>query len=113
MQANVKRGFSRLFAVLTPLWIVFCLFVYPMQQRAHAEKVEKIEFLSCWQESQPPDMKGCADYARLKAGTDMWSLRAFYARESWFLALVVVLVPLLVYGCFRIAAWVLRGFMSG
>jgi len=112
VQANAKRGFNRLFAVLTPIWIIFCLFVYPIHRHAQAEKIEKTEFMSCWQESHPPDFKGCADYARLKAGTDMWSLRAFYTRESWLLALVVVAVPLLAYGCCRVLVWVWRGFMS-
>jgi len=88
------------------------LFVYPIHRHAQAEKIEKTEFMSCWQESHPPDFKGCADYARLKAGTDMWSLRAFYTRESWLLALVVVAVPLLAYGCCRVLVWVWRGFMS-
>ena len=83
MTMNVKRGFNRLFAVLTPLWIVYCLVVYPIQRRARAEKIEKAEFQSCWQESNPPDFKRYTDYARLKAGRDMWTLRAFYSRESW------------------------------
>jgi hypothetical protein len=109
--ANVKRGFNRLFAVLTAVWITYCLIVYPLQRQAQASKIEKTEFLSCWHEST--DMKGCMDYARLKAGTDRWSLRAFYTRESWFLALVVVGVPLLAYGCCRVLAWVWRGFNLG
>ncbi len=103
--ANVERGW-------TPVRIIYCLFVYPMQRQAQAEKIEKTELLSCWQESNPPDYKGCADYARLKAGTDMWSLRAFYTRESWFLALVVAGVPLLAYGCSRVLGWVWRGFIQ-
>ena len=106
----MKRGFKRLFAVLTPLWIVYCLFVYPMQRRAQAEKIEKTEFMSCWR--QTPDFKGCADWARVKAGTDLWTLRAFYARESWLLALAVVAVPLLAYGFCRVTVWVCRGFTS-
>jgi hypothetical protein len=111
MRANVKRGLNRLFAVLTPIWIVYCLIVYPMQRYAQAEKVEKAEFQSCWQESKPPDFKACADYARLKAGTDMWSLRAFYNRESWFLLLVVLGVPFFVYAVCRVLVWVWHGFM--
>lgn len=34
MLANVKRGFNRLFVVLTPIWVVYCLLVYPMQRLA-------------------------------------------------------------------------------
>ena|ERR1700680_3174520 len=104
----MTRGFRRLFAVLTPLWIAYCLIVYPMQRRAQAEKIEKTEFMGCYR--QTPDFKGCADWARIKAGTDLWTLRAFYARESWFLALVVVAVPLLAYGFCRVTVWVCRGF---
>jgi hypothetical protein len=108
----VKRGLKRLFAVLTPLWIVYCLFVYPMQRRARAEKIEKIELMNCLHET--PDLKdtnwGCTDWARLKAGTDLWTLRAFYARESWLIALVVVVVPFMAYGFCRVTVWVCRGF---
>ena len=88
MQANLERGLNRLCAVLVPIWIVYCLFVYPMQRQAQAEKVEKSEFLSCWKETNPPDFKACTDYARLKAGTD------------------------LAYGCCRALLWVWRGFKS-
>jgi hypothetical protein len=28
MKANIKRGFNRLFAVLTAAWVLYCLFVY-------------------------------------------------------------------------------------
>jgi hypothetical protein len=107
----VKRGLRRLFALVTPLWIAYCLFVYPMQRRAQAEKIEKTEFMGCWQESNSPDFKGCAEWARLEAGTDLWTLKAFYARESWLLALVVMIVPLLAYGLCRATVWVWRGFM--
>jgi hypothetical protein len=88
--------------VLTPLWVSYCLFVYPIQRRVRAAKIENAEFMSCWQ--QTPDMKGCADWARVKAGTDLWTLRVFYARESWFLALVVAAVRLLAYGFCRVIA---------
>jgi|SRR5579864_7083822 len=110
MQFNLSRGLNRVLVVLTPIWIVYCLIVYPIQRQAQAEKIEKAEFLSCWKET--PDFKGCTDYARLKAGTDLWTLRAFYTRESWFLALVVVVVPLLAYGLSRVFVWALRGFVS-
>jgi hypothetical protein len=116
MRPNLKRGFNRLFVVLIPVWVIYCLLWYPMQQRARAARMERTEFLHCWQESKPADFKGCADYARLKAGADMWSLKAFYTRESRFLAVVVVVVPLLAYVLGRLliamSLWVGRGFMS-
>ena len=96
MRANLKRGFNRLFVVLTALWVVYCLFVYPTQQRAQAERVFKSEFHDCY------DLKGqrfseCFNYAKLASGEDLWSLRAYYSRESWFLALIVIAVPPLAY----------------
>ena len=36
---NAKPGFNRLFVVLTVLWAIYCLFVYPMQERQNAQSV--------------------------------------------------------------------------
>ena len=36
----MKPGLKRLFVVLTPLWIGYCLVVYPMQRQAQAEQAE-------------------------------------------------------------------------
>lgn len=83
---NAKRGSNWLCIVVAALYAVYVLFVYPMRQKARAENVEKAEFLRCWQESNPPDFKGCADYAALRAGSSLWALKAYYVRESWFLA---------------------------
>ncbi len=110
MQLNIRRGINRAFAVLIPIWIIYCLLVYPMQRRLQAEYAEKTEFQRCWEQSNPPDMKGCMEYAAVKAGTDMWTLRAFYARESWFLALVVIGIPVLAYSLCRVILWVCTGF---
>ena len=109
---NVKRGLHRAFLVLTPIWFVYCLLIYPMQQYSRAENNEKTIFSSCWKESNPPDFKDCAEYSRLEAGTDLWTLKAFYSRESWLLGLVVVAVPFSTYWCCRLLLWVLRGFAS-
>jgi len=113
MQANLKRGFNRLFVVLTALWVVYCLFVYPTQQRHHAEKVYGLEFRYCFERDGQP-FKECIQYAQLKSGLDTWTLRAYYSRESWFLVLVIVAVPALAYGLCRalltIGRWVWRGF---
>ena len=112
MPLNIRRGIDRAFVVLIPIWIIYCLVVYPTQRQLQAAHDEKTEFKECWEQSNPPDMKGCMDYARAKARTDMWTLKAFYVRESWFLALVVTGIPLLAYGLCRVAAWVCAGFVS-
>jgi hypothetical protein len=115
MRVNLLRGFNRSFVVLTALWVVYCLFVYPMQQGHHAQSVYESEFRDCFGRDGQP-FKECTQYAELKSGVDMWTLRAYYSRESWFLALIVVTVPLLAYGLCRgllaVAGWVWRGFQS-
>ena len=108
---NITRGLQRAFIVFTPLWVVYCLLIYPMQQYSRAENNEKALFSSCWEKSNPPDFKGCAEYSILEAGTDMWTLKAFYSRESWLLILVIIAVPLLTYWCCRLLLWVWRGFV--
>jgi hypothetical protein len=114
MQVNVKRGFNRLFVVLTALWVVYCLFVYPIQRRQQADRVAKEEMRDCSEHNQ--DLYACLQYAEVKSGADMWSLKAYYSRESWFLVLVIVAVPALAYGLCRavlaIGRWVWRGFRT-
>jgi hypothetical protein len=110
MGVNAKRGSNRLCIVLAVLCAVYVLFVYPVRQQARAEKIEKAEFLRCWQESNPPDFKGCADYAALKAGSSLWTLKTYYLRESWFLALVVIAFYGLCRGIVAVGWWIRRGF---
>jgi hypothetical protein len=100
-----------MFALVTQAWIVYCLFVYPLQHLAQAERTEKAESMSCRQQTQPPDFEGCAERARLKAGTDLWTLRAFYTRKFGLLALVAGLIPLLAYAFFRATGWVSAGLI--
>ena len=61
-------------------------------------------------------LKDCVDYADAISGANKWSLRAYYARESWFLVVIVGAVPLLAYGLCRgllaTGLWVGRGFQS-
>lgn len=115
MQANVKRGFNRLFVVLSAVWVIYILVIYPLQRREAAHNDLQREFRDCY-ESDYGKIKDCYEYARAKSGADMWSLRAYYFRESWFLALIVVAVPLLAYGVCRglleVGWWVWGGFQS-
>lgn len=113
MHMNLKHGFNRLFVVLAALWTVYCLFVYPLQQGRVAKKILESEFRSCW-DGGGQTYKECTQYAQLKSGSETWTLRAYYSRESWFLALVIVAGPALAYGfcraLFTVGWWVWRGF---
>lgn len=103
---TAKRGFLRLYIVLSCVWAAYCLLVCPIQQYTKAKKVENAEFLSCWQESKA-DFKGCTEYAKLKVDPDRWVLENYWEREWIVLALFVVGIPLAVYG---LILWVWRGF---
>lgn len=116
MQLNLSRGFNRLFLLLTAVWVVYCLFVYPMRQRQHAQKILEAELRYCYEHElgKGQEFEQCLKYAELNSGTEMWT--AYYARESWFLALIVVIVPMLSYALARaltsVGFWVWRGFTS-
>ena len=88
---NPRRGFNRLFVVLTFVWALYCLLVYPIQREHQVDKVFKGEFQNCLDERTGQEFRDCIKNAELKASTgmEMWSLEAYYAREAWFLGLIV------------------------
>jgi hypothetical protein len=71
----------------------------------------KGEFHNCVDECTGQEFRSCIDNAELKAsrGMELWSLKAYYSREAWFLGLIVVAVPLLAY---VVGLWVGRGFRA-
>lgn len=117
MEINVERGFNRLFLVLTGLWVVWCLLVYPLWRQQRAETAFHAEMADCYQHElgKGPDFRDCLQYAEVISGVDSWSLKSYFERESWFLALFVVMVPLVAYGLCRgigaLSMWVRRGFV--
>jgi hypothetical protein len=117
MQLNLKRGFHRIFALLCVVWVVYCLVLYPLQQRQRAERAYGVGMQDCFEHHlNPNEFHDCIQYAEINSGLDLWTLRAYYTRESWFLASVVVAVPILAYGLCRVGVatgrWVLRGFTA-
>lgn len=118
MKVNLRRGFNRLFVVLTAAWIVYCLIVYPIKQRAESAYLYDQELRHCYEQEKGKvqDLQGCADYAMLKSAVDEWSLTAFYKREWWALVLAISVVPLFAYAVLRslleLGLWVARGFVS-
>lgn len=118
MRVNVKRGFNRLFVVLTVAWFVYCLFWYPTQQPLDAQQAFERELRDCYghKMGQGQEFKDCLVFAEVKSGINDWSLKAFYTRESRFLALIVIVVPIATYGVCRglaaLSQWVWHGFGS-
>jgi len=82
MQPNFKRGFNRLFIALTVLWAVYCLVVYPMQKwsEAYKEYGAHIE-ANCWA-ARGNELEDCRKYEEISSGIGMWTLKAYYTRES-------------------------------
>ena len=89
-----------------------------MEQRQHARTVTERELRDCYEHKlgKGRAFSECLKYAELKSDVDMWSLKAYYSRESWFLVLIVVAVPPPGYGLCRgllaVSWWVWRGFQS-
>ena len=108
---NLRRGVNRLFVALTFVWAVYCVLVYPIQRQHQVDKVFKGEFQNCFEHElgKAQEFRECINNAELKAsaGMEMWSLKAYYARESGFLGLIVVAIPLLAYA---VGLWVWREF---
>ena len=119
MQANVKRGFNRLFVVLTAIWAVYCLILYPAQQRREALKVYSDEYHNCYDtEHHQEKPKDCAKQAQelWQTTVDQWSVKNFYIGDFWLLLVIVVVLPMVVYGFCRglagLTLWVWRGFLA-
>ena len=117
---NPKRGFHRVFIVLAVLWAVFCLIVYPMQQRVAAEESYDKGLQNCYQydlgkgEVFTDCLKSAEKLEQLSL--EPWSAKNFYIGEFWPLLLVVVGVPSVVYilcrGLAALSLWIVRGFTS-
>ena len=109
----MRLGFTRLFLILTVCWAVYWLLIYPIQKQRDADKILRSELQECQDdELRGNDLDDCETWAQATAGTFMWTLMAYYAREAWFLLIVLIAVPLLVYGFCRATAfaavWVWR-----
>ena len=109
----MRRGFNRLFFILTVCWAVYLLLIYPIQEHRDADKILQSELQKCYHDGLVGnDLDDCETWAQATAGTPMWTLKAYYARESRFLLIILIAVPLLVYGFCRVTAfaavWVRR-----
>lgn len=128
MPYNLKRGFHRVFAVITVLWVLLCA-VYPMWARE--------QFFNSF-EAQHAQMRinceGCPEYlsgsACVKSESDCKTrideldrrmfqenpLREWYAHAWPFIIAFGVVVPSLAYGAMRgivaVVLWVRKGFQE-
>lgn len=116
---NIRRGFNRLFLVLTVVWVIYCTVVYPFNQGEKADARFQTEVRDCYEHKAgqgEASMYACLNSAgeEYRATAHQWVFQNFYS-AYWPLILAAVTgVPLLVYGAVRglaaISAWIWRGY---
>jgi hypothetical protein len=119
MGTDVKRGFDRLFIVLTAVWAAYCLVIYPRQQIKEAD-VQYGRFVgSCYVDYPLAVGRAeCLKHAEqiFRASAAQWTYRNFFVEAWWALILAIIVFPLVVYGCCRgvaaVGLWVRRGFRA-
>jgi hypothetical protein len=89
--------------ILAACWLLCCLFVYPLLHRQQARSFYEHDRQLCFVGQHQETIDHCLWVAEVESGMNDWSLTAFYRRESCRLALVAAAVPLLAYGCYRVA----------
>jgi hypothetical protein len=118
MALNLRRGFNRLYIVLACMWAVYCLLVYPVQQREKALKEWAADKQVCYasQHTLPDAMSECLKLAErtFQTKSEPWSIVNFYPGARWLLLFAVVVLPLVGYGvcrgCAAVSVWIWHGF---
>jgi len=113
---NAKRGFNRLFLVLTIGWALFWAVAYPLwrQNEGQLDSFTKHDedYKLC---AENPEQRDCYKQAdeRFKAAQEFYSLRKFwwFPVALWRLVIpLIILPPLFVYGLGALVVWIWRGF---
>lgn len=123
MSGNAKRGFNRLFLVLTFGWAICWAVLYPLQRQWEGQRGAfvryRIDIKTCDQlVVERPERaltKNCYERAM-----DNWqnTLEFYSFKNFWIFPVVlwplyvplIVLPPLAVYGLAALGAWLRRGF---
>ncbi len=119
---NLKRGFNRLFLVLTVLWVLYWAVVYPNRvcddQMEIATSVRVQAENNCF-ENRGSTKEDCSKAG--KADAERVTILTAY-KEVWSIILIMGIgVPPIVYGLGRasirglsaVCLWVWRGFKAG
>ena len=113
---NYRRGSKRILLVLGVIWAVYCLIVFPFQQREKARDHYLGDLEICWAQVADKPLMDCVHQAQGEWQTrvDQWSIKNYYIAGWWLLLLVILLPPTLVYwtliGLARLVRWVYGGF---
>ena len=123
MTANVKRGFNRLFLVLTLVWATFWVVVYPMhgqwegQQKALEEYDKAKKNCDAIDMERPdyPTLDNCykQSWENYRNQLEPYSFKNFWWFPAAFwegLLPIIALPPALVYGLVALGVWIRNGF---
>jgi hypothetical protein len=117
VSTHARRGFNRLFLVLTFGWVICCALIYPLWLQFDGQ----MKALSEWR-AAPKNCAGsassvavCLDLAErnYKAAKESYSFKRFYQWDValwWLLLPAIAVPPLAVYGLAVLAVWIWRGF---
>ena len=123
MNGNAKRGFNRLFLVLTFGWAICWAVLYPLQRQWEGQHQALMQYRR--------DIKNCDQLVVERPGWDLtkncyeramtnWqnTLEFYSFKNFWTFPVVlwrlfvplIVLPPLAVYGLAALSVWIWRGF---
>ncbi len=128
-KGNPKRALNRLSAVLTVLWLFYCIIVFPRLQIKKAWDHYGADVTTCNAITEPeprlPDVppaqtEECLSRARkeYQQSVNLWSGKMPFGARDWRLVLLVIALalgpPLVAYGLLRSVAtvglWILHGY---
>jgi hypothetical protein len=120
---NIKRGFNRLFLVLTLLWATFWIVVYPLHAQWDGQQKALEEYNKANKNCdvlvvESPDWAMTKDcYTRslenYRNQLELYSFKNFwwYAAAFWkALVPITVLPPAILYGLVALGVWIRNGF---
>jgi hypothetical protein len=119
LTTKIKRGFNRLFIVLTVVWAIYCMIVYPLNERGKAAVIYDRQLSACYQYEAgrgQAELNNCLHFAEgmFHDFADQWTFKNFYAHSWPFILAATVGLPLVVYGVGRglaaLSLWVYRGY---
>jgi len=120
--SNVRRGFNRLFLVLTLGWALFCTVAYPMYRQLEGQSDAAAQRLKSYTTCGEPGgldlgetARDCFDLAdrNYQSALANYSLMRFWSWDVAFWQLVIPIVaipPLMLLAVAVIARWIWRGF---
>jgi len=118
MARNIKRGFNRLFVVLTIGWAIYCLLVIPLQVKRQAMELYSKQLSICSSSHLVNETyQECAAFVEKTWGSGVdHAFGKFYGQYWSYVLLALTAIPVAVYGLCRtlglVGLWIYRGYAT-